>query len=119
MTFQHPRPLFASTDRPVPLGITEPPEYVDAPGHVADLAQYRALEDAIVGNLCAIVTDRPEDLVEVHPPSRGMVDLGGLMVERCPARPGTTVSGGRNRDRAGDEYDAGVLKDPLTVGNGV
>ena len=74
-------------DRPMPLGITEWPEYADAPGHVADLAHHRALEDAIVGNRCAIVTDRPEDLVEVHPPSRGMVDLGGLTVEQCPLAP--------------------------------
>ena len=71
-------------DRPVPLGITERPEYVDLPGHIADLAFYRARGYAMAGNQCAIVTDRPEDQVEVHPTSRGSVDLGGVMVERYP-----------------------------------
>ena len=45
--------------------------------------RYRARGYAMAGNRIAVVTDRPEDLVEVHPPSRGMVDLGGLTVERC------------------------------------
>ncbi len=34
------------------------------------------------GNRISIVTDHPEDLVEVQPPSRGKADLGGLTVER-------------------------------------
>ena len=35
----------------------------------------------------AVVTDDPRDLVDVHPPSCGKVDLGGLPVERCPPAP--------------------------------
>ena len=34
-----------------------------------------------------------EDLVEVHPPSRGSVDLGGLTVERCPPAPAMGEAG--------------------------
>ena len=41
----------------------------------------------MVNNRIDIVTDHLEDLVEVHPPSRGSVDLGGLTVERCPPVP--------------------------------
>lgn len=69
------------------LGVTERVEFVDAPGHTADLARYRARGYAMRDNRIAIVTDDPEDLIEVHPPSRGSVDLGGLTVERCPPRP--------------------------------
>ena len=54
---------------------------------VEDLERYRARGYAMAGNRIAIVTDHPEDLVEVHPPSRGKVDLGGLTVERCPPKP--------------------------------
>ena len=78
---------FAGTGRPVLLGITERLEYVDAPSHVEDLKRYRARGYAMTGNRIAIVTDLPEDLVEVHPPSRGSVDLGGLTVERFPLVP--------------------------------
>ena len=78
---------FAGTSRPVLLGITERLEYVDAPSHVEDLKRYRARGYAMAGNRIAIVTDHPEDLIEVHPPSRGKVDLGGLTVERCPPAP--------------------------------
>ena len=48
------------------LGITERLEYVDAPSHVEDLKRYRARGYAMAGNRIAIVTDHPEDLVEVH-----------------------------------------------------
>ena len=51
--------------------------------HAAD----RARDDAMAGNRCAIVTDHPADLVEVHSPSRGSVDVHGLTVERCPPAP--------------------------------
>lgn len=78
---------FDGTDRPVRLGITERLEFVDAPGHVEDLKRYRARMNAMKGNRIAVVTDHPEDLVEVHPPSRGSVDLGGLTIERCPPAP--------------------------------
>ena len=80
---------FAGTGRPVLLGITERLEYVDSPSHVEDLKRYRARGYAMAGNRIAIMTDHPEDLVEVHPPSRGKVDLGGLTVERGP--PATAV----------------------------
>lgn len=69
------------------LGITERLEFVDAPGHVADLARYRSLGYAMTGNRIRIVTDREADLIDVHPPSRGSVDLGGVTVERCPPVP--------------------------------
>ena len=78
---------FAGKGLPVLLGCTERLEYVDAPSHVEDLKRYRARGYAMAGNRIAIVTDQPEDLVEVHPPSRGQVDLGGLTVERCPPAP--------------------------------
>ena len=69
------------------LGVTERLEFVDAPGHAEDLKRYRARGYRMAGNRIAVVTDYPRDLVEVHQPSRGKVDLGGLTVERCPPRP--------------------------------
>ena len=78
---------FAGTGRPVLLGITERLEYVDAPSHVEDLKRYRARGYVMAGNRIVIVTDREQDLVEVHPPSRGKVDLGGVTIERCPPAP--------------------------------
>ncbi len=60
---------FAGAGRPVLLGITERLEFVDAPGHAADLERYRARGYAMKGNRIAIVTDRPQSTVEVHPPS--------------------------------------------------
>ena len=78
---------FAGSGRPVLLGITERLEYVDAPLHVADLARYRARGYAMAGNRIAIVTDYGADLIDIRPPSRGLVDLGGLTVERCLPAP--------------------------------
>ena len=72
---------------PVLPGITERLKFVDAPSHVEDLERYRARGYRMVTNRIDIVTDHPEDLVEVHPPSRSSVDLGGLTVERHPPRP--------------------------------
>ena len=69
------------------LGITERLEFVDAPSHVEDLERYRARGYRMVNNRIVIMTDHTEDLVEVHPPSRGKVDLSGLVVERCPPAP--------------------------------
>lgn len=69
------------------LEIIERLEFVDAAGHAEDLKRHRARGYAMRGNRIDIVTDHPEDLVEVHPPSRGSVDLGGLTVERCPPVP--------------------------------
>ena len=83
--------ITAGTGRPVLLGVTERLEYVDVPGHVEDLKRYQARGYAMAGNRIAIATDHPADLVEVHPPSRGKVDLGGLTVERCPPVPATGI----------------------------
>ena len=80
-------PFFRGFLRPVLLGITERLEFVDAPGHVEDLKRYRARGYRMVNNRIAIVTDHEADLIEVHPPSRGSVDLGGLTLERCPPAP--------------------------------
>ena len=68
-------------------GITGRLEFVDAPSHAADLERYRARGYRMVNNRIDIVTDHPEDLVEVHLPSRGLVNLGGLTLERCPPAP--------------------------------
>jgi hypothetical protein len=69
------------------LGITELLEFVDAPGHVEDLKRYRARGYVMRNNRIAILTDNDVDVIEIHPPSRGTVDLGGLSVERCPPAP--------------------------------
>ncbi|MEN6341341.1 MAG: right-handed parallel beta-helix repeat-containing protein [Methanospirillum sp.] len=77
---------FAGNDRPVLLGVTERLEFVDAPAHAADLARYRARGYAMKGNRIRIVTDRPMEAVEVHPPSVNSVEMTGLTVvcnRRC------------------------------------
>ena len=56
---------------------------MDAPGHAKDLVRYRTRGYRMVNNRIAVVTDRPMEAMEVHPPARGPVDLGGLTVERC------------------------------------
>ena len=56
---------------------------MDAPGHVEDLKRYPVRGYAMRGNRIAIVTN----LVEVHPPSCGPVDPGGVTVERCLPAP--------------------------------
>jgi hypothetical protein len=61
----------AGGDRPVLLGVTERLEFVDAPGHGADLTQYRARVYVMKGNRITITTDRDVDLLEIHPSSRG------------------------------------------------
>ena len=66
-------------------------EFVDAPGHVEDLERYRARGYAMKNNRIRIVTDHDADLIEVHPPSSGTVDPGGLTVERCPPGGGDGV----------------------------
>lgn len=48
------------------LGIRERLVFVDT----ADLARCRARGYRMTGNRIAVVTDNPEDLVEVHPPPR-------------------------------------------------
>ena len=69
------------------LGVTERLEFVDAPGHVEDLDRYRARGYAMTGNRIRIVTDRPMEVVEVHPPSVNSVDMAGVTVEYYPPRP--------------------------------
>ncbi len=78
---------FAGDRRPVLLGITERLEFVDAPGHVADLARYRARGYAMKGNRIRIVTDRPMEVVEVHVPSANSVNMVGVTAEYYPPRP--------------------------------
>ncbi len=63
------------------LGVTERLEFVDAPGHAADLARYRARGYAMKGNRIRIVTDRPMECVEVHPPSANSVNMAGVTGE--------------------------------------
>ncbi|MEN6516753.1 MAG: hypothetical protein ABFC38_01005 [Methanospirillum sp.] len=69
------------------FGITERLEFVDAPGLVADLARYRARDNAMTGNRIAVVTDRPMEVVEVHGPSVHSVEMAWVTVEYCPPRP--------------------------------
>ena len=38
-------------------------------------------------NRIRIFTDHDADLIDVHPPARGSIDLGGVTVERCPQAP--------------------------------
>ena len=54
------------------LGITERLEYVDASKHVKNLKRYRTWGYVMAGNRIAIATDYSADLIEVHPPSRGL-----------------------------------------------
>jgi hypothetical protein len=65
-------------------GIVDRLEFVNAPGHVEDLHLYRARGYAMKGDRCAIVVDRPQSVVEVHPPSRYCVEMGGVTIEHCP-----------------------------------
>ncbi len=78
---------FAGEGRPVLLGVTGRLEFVDAPGHAADLARYRARGYAMQGNRIALVVDRPQSVVEVHGPSANSVNMAGVTVEYCPPRP--------------------------------
>ena len=78
---------FAGEGRPVLLGITERLEFVDAPAHAEDLKRYRARGYAMAGNRIRSSTDRPMEIVEVHPPSVNSVDMAGVTVEYYPPRP--------------------------------
>ncbi len=69
------------------LGITERLEFVDAPGHVEDLKRYRARGYSMRDIRIAIVTDRPQSVVEVHPPSANSVTMARITVEYCPPKP--------------------------------
>ena len=66
------------------LGCTERLEFIDAPWHVEDLKRYRVRGYSMAGNRITIMTDPPADLIEVHTPSRGTVDLAGVTVECDP-----------------------------------
>ena len=78
---------FAGDDRPVLLGITERLEYVDALTHVEDLVRYRARGHAMEGNRIRILAERPQSVVEVHPPSVNGVNMAGVTVEYYLPRP--------------------------------
>jgi hypothetical protein len=92
---------FAGQGKPVLLGITERLEFVDAPVHVAGLARYREISRPFSGSLVLEVPTAAlvSDLVEVHPPSAGSVDLSKVTVRvsedpgpRPPAPPAPTVT---------------------------
>ncbi|MEN6518835.1 MAG: hypothetical protein ABFC38_11780 [Methanospirillum sp.] len=85
---------FAGEERSVLLGITERLEFVDARGHVADLARYRARGYAMRGNRIAIAVDRPMEAVDVYPPSINAVNMAGVTVEYYPPRPATGTDAG-------------------------
>ncbi len=68
-------------------GITERLEVVDAPTHAADLARYRARGYRMAGNRIRLVTDRPQSVVEVHPPSVNSVNTAGVTAAYSPPRP--------------------------------
>lgn len=97
---------------PVPLGFTEQPEIIDAPGHAVNLARYRARGYRMAGNRIRLVTDHPEGLVDVHSPSFGSVDLGGLTVERGPLVP---AGGERDRDQKSRYEDFRGLTSSTTI----
>ncbi len=77
----------AGSGRPVLLGVTERLEFVDAPGHVADLARYRARGYTMRGNRIAIVADRPMETIEIHPSSANSVNMAGVTLEYYPPSP--------------------------------
>ena len=74
------------------LGITERLEVVDAPGHVDDLKRYRARGYTIKNNRIAIVTDRPMEVVEVHPPSANSVNHARRHGGALPAAAGDGIT---------------------------
>jgi hypothetical protein len=80
-------PHSAGSGWPVLLGITERLEFVDAPGHVEDMRRYQARGYAMTANRIAIVTDRPMEVVEVHPPSVNSVNIAGVTAVYCPTEP--------------------------------
>lgn len=75
---------FAGAGRPVLAGITERLEFVDAPGHLADVngPKYRQAARPFSGALVLGVEQLApiEALVEVHPPSVRRVDLSAAVV---------------------------------------
>jgi len=82
---------FAGAGRPVLVGITERLEFVDAPGHTADLngPKYRQTARPFSGTLVLGVERAApiEALVEVHPPSVRLVDLSAAVVRVLPGLP--------------------------------
>ena len=71
------------------------------------------------GNRIRLVTDRPMEAVEVHPPSRNSVEMAGVTVEYYPPspawlgrdcpHPAERASGLWNVDHVGKEYDPAYL----------
>ena len=62
-------------------------EYVDAPAHICDQERNRARGYEMKGNRIRIVTDRPLEVVQVHPPSVNNVEMAGVTVQYYPPRP--------------------------------
>lgn len=54
-------------------------------GEQRELNRFQAF--TMAGNGIAIITDRPADLVEVHPPSVNGVNMDGVTVEYYPPAP--------------------------------
>ena len=55
--------------------------------NLIDSKRYRARGYAMAGNRIRLVTDRPMEVVEVHPPSTNSVNMAGVTVEYYPPRP--------------------------------
>ena len=49
--------------------------------------RYRARGYAMTGNRIRLVTDRPQSVVEVHPPSTNSVNMADVTVEYYPPHP--------------------------------
>ncbi len=60
---------------------------MDAPSHAEDLKRYRARGYAMRNNRIRLVTDRPQSVVEVHPPSVNSVNTAGVTAAYSPPRP--------------------------------
>lgn len=69
------------------LGITERLEFVDAPGYVEGFARYRARGHRMAGTRIRLVTDRPQSVIGVHPPSVNSGTMAGITEEDCSPGP--------------------------------
>jgi hypothetical protein len=69
------------------LGVTERLEFIDAPRQAADLTRYRPGGYAMRNNRNRLLTDQPQCVVEIHPPSANSVEMAGVTVENFPPRP--------------------------------
>ena len=62
-------------------------EFAGVPGRAVHIKYYRARCHRMAGNRIAIVTDRPQSAVEVHPASVNSVEMAGATVENYPPGP--------------------------------